>query len=871
MNWEDEVKKMAKELGNEEQEDEDPEIRELEKEAKNYKFDTGNKPDISEADLDKLEVNEKDLEDPNLMKELDDVVEEGEAEAKEELEKINLETKKCLASALKCKKENKIEEAKKHLVAKKKLEEEKKKILEKFPQLATQQNEEEEKKKQNPQSKPTATQKKEEGPAPTQAPGKKEEKQAPKKEVKKGPVPDFSKATMEDIELNIHNLDKMAAVSVMDEEMLIMDTKKAQAKNPEEGGFYEEKKGHIEFRRNMLVTNIQQGFLSQDKYMHDIAVELKYEETLLETLKAGHASADNIKRVEKRIQLIKQEQAPPPPQEEIKIPSDVPMEQPKPAEIDQTASASAPAPVPAPASVPAPEPEEKKDIAKKVTEEKKHEDLDIKEVVIQEEVIDFTKVDKGQYDIVSLRMKDYRDAAEYFQNNGQPKKAEEFIKKYRHLKAILDLIKSGKKIDLIKIHPPLTPELMYGQETDARIKELQKLIDNLQSQLNQHRTIATEYVQKSKKDKAMKAAAIPHVEKAEKCKKMIEKIKEIMKNPWSQVPLFRVETVEEEKEVIQDDVDTNELVIEYTPDQKMIGNSSYKIEYLVATKEENAKGTFAAHNPETLRLNFSKSIRHINQGEAVFTLKSKGFVFSDTLATLKLKLDKFGTQGKIQVLFQDDGGKLKTELLFKIKKPTKKKEMVKTEIKEVIIDALYPPFREKEVTSKVLKSEPRSQIAPKKKLISQEEVKKKQTSAVISQGKDAVLPEKLTDLPAILREIDVRDPDDIGNLIVASYLDKKIASYSAMIKQLSDKGAKIPEAMHSKLLLMTKNKAILGNQISSGKLPAATYKKYLENQRAKDQALFGYLKVHGQTTKMNIVKDRLICIQNELKSFTNPI
>lgn len=156
-------------------------------------------------------------------------------------------------------------------------------------------------------------------------------------------------------------------------------------------------------------------------------------------------------------------------------------------------------------------------------------------------------------------------------------------------------------------------------------------------------------------------------------------------------------------------------------------------------------------------------------------------------------------------------------------------------------------------------------------MISQEEVKKKQTSAVISQGKDAVLPEKLTDLPAILREIDVRDPDDIGNLIVASYLDKKIASYSAMIKQLSDKGAKIPEAMHSKLLLMTKNKAILGNQISSGKLPAATYKKYLENQRAKDQALFGYLKVHGQTTKMNIVKDRLICIQNELKSFTNPI
>eukprot|EP01022_Parablepharisma_sp_SALTPOND_P020090 TRINITY_DN355_c0_g1_i1.p1 TRINITY_DN355_c0_g1~~TRINITY_DN355_c0_g1_i1.p1 ORF type:complete len:896 (-),score=202.27 TRINITY_DN355_c0_g1_i1:4495-7182(-) len=853
-NIEQEIKKASqfnaadlKELGLDGDEEEDPEMRELEKEARNFKFDVKGK-EMREEDLEKMDVNEEDLNDPEILKELGEFGEEDDKEEQEEarkkLEKLEAEIKKCISSALGHKKKGETKEAIQFIKQKKALEQEKAKLLQEFPQLAN-------KEKQEPNK----------APEPEKPP-----QQLVKKEVKKEQVKvnipslgDVSKLPLEELEIKIHNLDRMAAVSVMDAEMELM-TQKASKASKDDAALFEEKKGSIEFRRNMLVNNIQMGLVTQEKYMAEIAAELDYEKAMLEALKKSNSKSEDIKRVEKRIELINQELAGPPPEEEEPESKEEVKKEEKPTALKEQKEPS-----------PAPKQEKMEDV--KPQRAVQEEEVLSPPVIVEDENIDFTKVNKLQYDTVLNRLKDYREAIEYFVNNGMQKRTEQFIKKMNRLNACLKVIKEGKKIDLIKIDPPLTPEIMFDQDIENRVKAFQLLIEKLQAQLAQQKALAKEYIEKSKKDKFSKGTAEKHVKKAEENAKLIAAVKENMKNQWQPLPLYHIETVQEEKEVIQEDVGPLEVMIDYTPDSQLAGKD-YRIDYIVATKEETAKGSFEASKKASIKAPLPKSARHIERGEAALTLASKSLlIFNKSHGTMKLKLDKFAKQGKIPVQFTDDSKKYKMEVIFKIRKPTKAKELAMHEYKELVIDHFYPPFRAKDSQKVSMPSapprDPGSAVAPKSPML-EEQKTKKPTSEVVkgaTAGKDPPLPSPLPNLPKILREADVKDPDDAGNLICSSYLDKKIEAYTATVKQLTEKSQKIPPAMKEKLSVMTKNKAVIEAQIGSGKLTSEMYKKFLESQLQKDQVLFSYLKSLGQTSKMSIVKDRILCIQKELASF----
>jgi hypothetical protein len=488
--------------------------------------------------------------------------------------------------------------------------------------------------------------------------------------------------------------------------------------------------------------------------------------------------------------------------------------------------------------------------------------------VIEEEKIDFTKVDKTQYELMVQRLKNYTEAAEYFANNGLVKKAEQFAKTADRFRAYIGVLKMGKKLDLIKIEPPLTPEVFHGQETAARIQLFQAMTEKLQAQLNTDKAAAKECIEKSKKVKTGKATAERYVKKAEEAARMLAQVKEIMKNPWQPCPSWHMDTIQEQKEITQEDVQLREVVFETVPNPQAAAKSDLKLEYVVSTKEETFKGTIDAHVAARVQLPFVKSIKHIERAEAALSLTSSSMlVFSKTHATLQVKLDKFASQTKIPVELTDTSKQLKLQILFKVHAPTKSKEVLTTERKELVIDMIYPAFRSKDV--------PRTQAAargpPAKKQAQApgEEQKRSSESQVHTAGKDPALPEKLPNVPRGIREVDVRDPDDAGNLVCVTYLERKVASFTAAVKTISERGGKIPEGLHAKLNLMTKQHAILNAQIESGKLPAPVYKKYLETQLAKDQTLYTYLKQLKQESKMNIVKERIICVQKELQSFSH--
>eukprot|EP00831_Metopus_contortus_P018943 TRINITY_DN18125_c0_g2_i2.p1 TRINITY_DN18125_c0_g2~~TRINITY_DN18125_c0_g2_i2.p1 ORF type:complete len:229 (-),score=80.07 TRINITY_DN18125_c0_g2_i2:73-696(-) len=141
----------------------------------------------------KMEFDEKDLNDPTLLDELDDIDSEGENEIKERLAKIEQDIKRAVAAAIKARNEGNIENAKKFLMAKKKLEKEKEDILEKHPKLKKVEA-------QNPPAAPAEPQ-----PKPPEK-KKLEEQKAPQPKMQIINLGDLSKLEIEDIAVSYTHL-----------------------------------------------------------------------------------------------------------------------------------------------------------------------------------------------------------------------------------------------------------------------------------------------------------------------------------------------------------------------------------------------------------------------------------------------------------------------------------------------------------------------------------------------------------------------------------------------------------------------------------------------------------------------------------------
>lgn len=831
-----------KQLGIDGEDDEDPELLELMKEGDKM-FNPKAGAGMKDIDIDKMDLNDADLDDPDLLREIGELGGEDDKqemeEAKKKLAKLDAEIGANLNQAKAYKNQKKTEEALKHLRIKKQLEAEKKKILDEFPQLAA-------------------------IPKPSQPPAKQEATQEAKREVKKQQptvaatsVPDIKDIATLDIdtlETEVHNVDKIEAVSVLDEEVKLMKAKAAKS-SKEDAEFYGEKKEQLEFRRNMIVSGIESGITSQAAYLKSIQKELAYEKGLLDMLKRNKAKAEDIKRVEARIKLIEIEMQPPdedeePPHEEKKQVEEI--KKTEKVEVKKEPSAKQ---------------EVKKEARKEVKQEVKKEAKVATEIrnqlVIEESEVDFTKVDQGQYEAVLERLKDYVAATEFFLNNSLEKDAERLAKKVRRLKMCLQIVKDGKRIDLLKIEPVLRPEIMFGKDLKARIAEFQVLIVKLQEQLANQKKAAKNYLEKSKKDKSIKVLAANEAKNMKETETLIEKVKANMKNQWQPMPQYKEAVTYSEVEITRKDIGTSDVLVEYAPNPELAGKSGYTMNYAISVKEDVKKGSFDPHKKGEFKLGFAKAIKHIDRGEATFSLTGKVLLFSKDYGKMSMKLDKFGTTGKVATEFVDSSGKLKLAIALLIQKPTKGREIRKVENKKIVVTHFYPSFNSSNPAPSIPQPQP---TAPPTQA---EEIKKPAAQAAPKStgGKDPGLPAKLPDLPGGITEADVRDPDDPANLVCCSYLEKRIATLNETVKQLAAKGQAVPSAIKDKLMVMNRNKAIIETQIESGKLTPETYKGFLETQKKKDMILMMYLQPLNQNSKMMIIKQRIDCIEQELQSF----
>lgn len=79
--------------------------------------------------------------------------------------------------------------------------------------------------------------------------------------------------------------------------------------------------------------------------------------------------------------------------------------------------------------------------------------------------------DKEIFATLNERIADYRDACQYMMTKvGDRVRASEFLMVAENLKKIQDEIAKGKKIDILKLDPPVTPALILGYSEEERQK-----------------------------------------------------------------------------------------------------------------------------------------------------------------------------------------------------------------------------------------------------------------------------------------------------------------------------------------------------------------------------------------------------------------
>ena len=117
-----------------------------------------------------------------------------------------------------------------------------------------------------------------------------------------------------------------------------------------------------------------------------------------------------------------------------------------------------------------------KDVRKDTNQQSRNNNFDENQflrqsTVHQSQLVDIEDKEKEIFATISDRINDYREATQYFMSVvGDKKRAMEFLEIGEKFKKVQVSISQGKKIDLLKLDPPVTPNLILGYNEEERQK-----------------------------------------------------------------------------------------------------------------------------------------------------------------------------------------------------------------------------------------------------------------------------------------------------------------------------------------------------------------------------------------------------------------
>lgn len=354
-----------------------------------------------------------------------------------------------------------------------------------------------------------------------------------------------------------HRVDKMFSMGVLQEEISKMDEiSQFKNKNGFDPDFFENKKFMIEAKMKEIENMITFGAMNLDEYKKSISNQLKWEDELIVfAQKDQKISKEEVEviltRINKRKELINSELNQEVNEEEIEEtpiiedPNKMQVEKQKESETENQIILS--------------KEDENKEFSQNISiiSEKSAAPVETKPKEIQ---------NKKLYEEIKVRLNEYKDAALYFRKIGSAKQEEDAISKAKEL---INAVKQfdnfdEKSVDEFSLPIGVTPDYICGESKQERLNHFSEIIkefskrknelnDALQQRADKLKTIDKKEFAKIKD--AVKKDFDDRKAKIEFYNKLIGKLTEFAKNPWTPAPLFSWVEEEDRTEKINEEID----------------------------------------------------------------------------------------------------------------------------------------------------------------------------------------------------------------------------------------------------------------------------------------------------------------------------
>ena len=333
----------------------------------------------------------------------------------------------------------------------------------------------------------------------------------------------------------------------------------------------------------------------------------------------------------------------------------------------------------------------------------------IENVVAKEEVayedIDWRGVDKKAYDIVAARKEQYREVASFYNEQGNKQKTLEFLQIAERLQKCKELLLKGKKVDMLKIEPEVTPQVVLGIDEATRNKKFTLLIAELNKEFELHFKKAKFSQEMAKKDKKNSkrhvADAHAHADKVKGVKAKKQQLEELMKNRWQPVPLYHIDEIPEEFEKVNKEIDAQVVQVRVKVPPACAGVKGLYMKPKLMISEGNLfEGTLELNKEEAIieiPIPDKTQWRNLEKKELRLKVKKSRFMISDkTLEENAFKLTECSKKCEFEQEIQIEGHK--TTAVIRLRQPTKEKHMETRTKKKLVIDSFPPAFRAEGVT-----------------------------------------------------------------------------------------------------------------------------------------------------------------------------
>ncbi len=653
----------------------------------------------------------------------------------------------------------------------------------------------------------------------------------------------------ENTENKYHNIKTMKCISVLENEIKVCDEiiKFKKDNKYDDEDIWESKKVLVETNFRTMKNFVEEGAIGFDEYKKEITDELKYDEKLFNIINNDKSLKEieipELKnRINKRIELIK-------------------------VEIKQL--------------------EESQN-----KEEEEEEDLNVPKD---------NKLNNKLLKIVKDKYNEYSKAKEYFIKNNledQLNETNNILKKLEKAEKNIEELYS-QRVKENSLPGEITPIFINGCSTNERISKFKEILKEMIIQKNNINKDINEINTKMKNLKAIELELVESEfkkeinskkEKVTLYEKLINIIKQCLKDKWIPVPLYQKEKKIEKIETFNDLVEKNVLNIHIGKIEE-IKESHLMLEiHLDIGKgysdivNQNKNKSFD-YNIDWI---IEKEFRDIYKYDLGILIKQKGEKISKVIGSCTIKLSNLKSKCiiygnyPIELVKKNDKSKPKIQVKISTRVPCVDKIYLEKKIPIYVIKKIYPSFK-----GEVIKIDFDLNFdSVGDNLISQKKTNKNQNDSSekkidnINQNKNPNPQNKKTDNTnqniSQNVKIDINqfkkeelvDPDIIDNLNSMEVLKNKKTFYEEKAKKIE---GRTPKELREKINEIVVKINFLQNQLGNQIQPSA-YLNILENQLIHDKSLYQYFIQTKNNNNASLVKPRIEILEKEiqeLKKFIN--